>query len=116
MLKITVETTENVVVYRDGALVKVLTAGRHRRVRRGRYVRVDRRATLTTVAPQEVLTADGVSVRVTATVLWSVADPVAYLERTQDPMSVVYLAVQGSLRSCWPSSRCRRSCVRRGVR
>lgn len=50
------------------------------------------------VAPQEVLTADGVSVKVTATVHWRVSDPVAYIERATEPFVAVYLATQVALR------------------
>lgn len=98
MRKIIVEPSESVVEYRDGVLVGVLAAGRYPRQRRSRYVPVDRRSTITQVAPQEVLTADGVSIKVSVSLQWSVVDPVAYLEQTQDPLAVVYLAVQLELR------------------
>ncbi len=61
-------------------------------------MRIDLRAALLTLAPQEVLTSDGVGVRVTAVVRWAVGDPVAFVERAQSPTDVVYLAAQLGLR------------------
>src|SRR5690606_32740398 len=72
VLTITVEPEQRVVHYRDGRLVGVLEPGRYRRRRRSRYVPVDIRQQLTPTAPQEVLTSDGVSVKVSATVRWAI--------------------------------------------
>ena len=49
-------------------------------------------------APQDVLTSDGVSVRVTAAVRWRVVDVRAFVEVVADPVGTVYLAVQVALR------------------
>lgn len=95
---VTVPATGAAVEYVDGARTRVLTPGRHRSPRRATHVHVGLRERLDTVAPQEVLTADGVSVRVTAALRWAVADPVAFVERADDPLAVVYLAVQLALR------------------
>jgi len=94
----TVRYIERVVEYVDGAFTRVLEPGRHRVRRRAEYrsvLTVDR---IETVAPQEVLTSDGVSVRVTAAVRWGVADPQRFVEAALDPSAVVYLAVQIALR------------------
>ncbi|HLT62508.1 MAG TPA: slipin family protein [Microlunatus sp.] len=98
MLTITVEPEQRVVHYRDGRLVGVLEPGRYRRRRRSRYVPVDIRQQLTPTAPQEVLTSDGVSVKVSATVRWAITEPATYLQAAGDPFSFVYLAVQVALR------------------
>ncbi|WP_404386164.1 slipin family protein [Knoellia locipacati] len=82
----------------DGTPVRVLDPGRHRRARRATYVQVDVREQLLAVAPQEILTVDGVQVRVSAAVRWTVADPVAWLERATDPLGLVYLGTQVALR------------------
>ena len=82
----------------DGTPRRVLEPGRHRRPRRSTHVVVDLREQLLVVAPQEILTVDGVQVRVSAVVRWTVADPVAWLERAADPMGVVYLGTQVALR------------------
>lgn len=79
-------------------LVGVLGPGRYRRSLRSRYVPVDIRQRLNQTAPQEVLTSDGVTVKVSATVRWAVADPVTYLQSASDPFSFIYLAVQVALR------------------
>jgi hypothetical protein len=50
---------ERAIALRHGAVVEVLEPGRHRRRLRTSYERVDVRKRLATVAPQEILTADG---------------------------------------------------------
>lgn len=82
----------------DGARTVVLEAGRHPQRTRASYQVLDRREQLLTLAPQEILTADGVSVRVTAALRWRIGAPVAYTETVTDPMARVYLAVQVALR------------------
>lgn len=98
MYRITVHATERVVEYRDGAFTRVLEPGRHRYPRRARHQRVDIREQLTSLAPQEVLTADGLTVRATAVARWRVVDPRTFLESTDNPVAVLYLAVQVALR------------------
>lgn len=96
--RLTVEATDRVVEYVDGACTRVLGPGRHAHPRRSVHRRVSLLERLTTTAPQEVLTSDGASVRVTVAVRWAVADPRAFLERAADPFAAVYLAVQLALR------------------
>ncbi len=76
----------------------VLGAGMHVRRRRATYQLLDLREQVVTVAPQEVLTADGVTVRVTAFARWAIGDPVAHTERVADPVGWVYVAIQLALR------------------
>lgn len=83
---------------RDGTVVDVLAPGRYRRRRRTTYERVDIRPRLTTVAPQEILTSDGITVRVTAAMAWKVTDPVRFTA-VAEAEGTVYLAVQVALRS-----------------
>lgn len=45
-----------------------------------------------------MLTSDDVTLRVTAALLWSVSDPVAFHETSESPDAVVYLAAQIGLR------------------
>jgi len=96
--KITVRSHERVLAYRDGRLERVLAPGRHRRRTRTTLVRVDVRERIVTLAPQEVLTSDGVGLRVTAALVWSVTDPVAFQKTSESPDAVVYLAAQIGLR------------------
>jgi len=98
LLHLTIQPRHCAVRYRHGALEQVLPAGRHRRRWGRRLVVVDLRERLTQVAPQEVLTFDGVSVRVSAVVRWSVGDPVAFVEVSEDPTATTYLAAQVALR------------------
>lgn len=96
--KITVRPHERVLAYRDGRLERVLEPGHHGRRLRTELVRIDVRERIVTLAPQEVLTSDGVSLRVTAALVWGVSDPRAFHEASQSPGDVVYLAAQLGLR------------------
>jgi regulator of protease activity HflC (stomatin/prohibitin superfamily) len=98
LTKFTIEPRHCALRYRHGVLDEVLPAGRHRRLRGQRLVVLDLRQRLLQLAPQEVLTSDGVSVRVSAVVRWSVGDPVAFAEVSDDPAATVYLAAQVALR------------------
>lgn len=99
MANITVREYERAVRLVDGRVRDVLAPGRHR-YRRGRTElrRVDVRPQLVTVPGQEVLTSDGVMVRVTAVLRAAVADPVVHLTASQNPLGDVYAAAQQALR------------------
>lgn len=97
VFSIVVERHERVLAVRDGEVAAVLGPGRHRRTIRTSYERVDVRPRITTIAPQEILTADGATVKVSASIRWEVADPVAYTS-VREAEAVVYLAVQIALR------------------
>ncbi|HSV37566.1 MAG TPA: slipin family protein [Nocardioidaceae bacterium] len=98
LFTLTVNAHESVLEYRDGTLSRVLEPGRYRVRTRTSYVRLDRREQVGQTAPQDVLTADGVSLKVTAAFLWTIGDPQAYHELAAQPTGVVYLAVQVALR------------------
>lgn len=83
---------------RDGEPTRVLSAGRHWTRSRAAYERVDLRDRFDLVPAQEVLTADGVTVKVSAVFVWSVTDAIAFTEKVQDPVGAVYLAVQLGMR------------------
>lgn len=98
-MRIVVQEWERVLLYRDGRFEETLEAGRHRRPRRRRQVvRVPVRARLVTVTGQEVLTADGLSVKVSLLVRSRVADPRRWHEAVKGPDAFVYGAVQVALR------------------
>lgn len=103
LLRITIGARECALMYRHGLLEQVLPSGRHRRIWGANYVRVDLREALLALSPQEVLTADQVSVKVTATVRWAVADPVAFVHQSADPVGFAYLAAQVALRDALAS-------------
>jgi regulator of protease activity HflC (stomatin/prohibitin superfamily) len=94
----TVRPSERVLEYVDGACTRVLGPGKHAVRRRAEYLSVLVLDRVETTSPQEVLTSDGVSVRVTAAVRWRVADPQVYVESALDASGIVYLAVQVALR------------------
>lgn len=115
LFTVTIDARQCALRYRHGRLEQVLPAGRHRRVRGSRYVRVDLRDVLLTLSPQEVLTSDGVQVKVTAAVRWSVADPVAFVEQSSDPVAVVYLAAQVALRDALAGATLEQLSSRSGI-
>jgi regulator of protease activity HflC (stomatin/prohibitin superfamily) len=100
MATITVREYERAVRFVDGRVRDVLGPGRHRyRARRTEMCRVDMRPQLVPVAGQEVLTSDGVTVRVTTVLRLTVTDPVTYLTASQDARGEVYAAAQQALRA-----------------
>jgi regulator of protease activity HflC (stomatin/prohibitin superfamily) len=99
-MKVLVRAWESVLVYRDGRLETVLPAGRHRvRMRRRELVRFDLRAALVQVPGQDLLTADGLSTRVSLLAKVRVADPVLAHEAAADAVMQVYAALQVALRT-----------------
>jgi regulator of protease activity HflC (stomatin/prohibitin superfamily) len=94
----TVPTRTAYVAYRHGIVQAVLPTGRHRRGWGMTYIPVDLRERLHAIAPQDVPVQDGITVRVSAAVRWRVSDPVAFVERTEDPLAAVHLATQVALR------------------
>ena len=98
-MQIVVQEWERVLVYRDGRFAEVIGPGRHRRRRwHRRYVRVSIRPRLIAVPGQEVLTADGLAVRVSLTVAVSTSDPRSWYETVEVPDAFVYSALQVALR------------------
>jgi regulator of protease activity HflC (stomatin/prohibitin superfamily) len=95
---ITVRTWERAVVLRSGALDRTADAGRHRRRRHEVWHIVDLRPRWLTLATQEVLTADGLQVRVTPVAQFRVADPVAWLTEADLPTAALYTLAQLALR------------------
>ena len=94
----TVQPWEVLLERRDGEPTVVLGPGRHVVRRRADHQVVDLRERIDLVPAQEVLTADGVTVKVSAVFRWTVSDPVAFTERVRDAVASVYLAVQLGLR------------------
>ena len=98
-MRIVVEEWERVLGYRDGRFVEVLGPGRHRRARRRqRFVRVAVRPRLLVVPGQEVLTADGLTVRVSLVATCRTTDPRRWHEAVDDADGFVYAALQVALR------------------
>lgn len=99
MARVTVMEYERVVRFVDGAFVDVLEPGRHSYARwRTKLEKVDVRPRWLVVAGQEMLTADGITLTVSAAARIQVADPRAYVTAAQDTQQEVYIAVQRALR------------------
>lgn len=98
-MQITVQEWERVLIYRDGRFQETLEAGRHRRFRRRRKtVRVIVRPRLVTVPAQEVLTSEGLSVKISLTAVCRTHEPRTWHEAVEDPDSFLYSAMQIGLR------------------
>jgi len=95
---ITVAADQRAVEYVRGSFTRVLGPGRHRRPWRARFRWVSTRERLVAIAPQDVLTADGLAVRVSAALRWAVVEPRAFVEVADEPVASVYLAIQVALR------------------
>jgi len=90
---------EKVLRYRRGRLDELLEPGHHRAFGLGiRYVHVDTRLRIIDIRAQEIPTADGISVKVSAGIHIRVTDPVAYNQVAEEPESIVYDAAKTALR------------------
>ncbi|MER3388410.1 MAG: slipin family protein [Microcella sp.] len=86
------------VVIRDGVHTATVGPGRHRRARRSTWHVLDLRPRLLTIPPQEVLTADGVQVRLSLVATAQIADPRAWLFASASPYESIYSELQVALR------------------
>jgi regulator of protease activity HflC (stomatin/prohibitin superfamily) len=102
MARALVQEFERAVVHRSGAPGVVFGPGRHRYRRfRTALVLVDLRPALLKVAGQEVLTADGVGVRASVVVRYSVTDPLRWVlagDAKTGGAEWLYLAAQLAVR------------------
>ena len=90
---------QRVLLFVDGRLARVLEPGRHRyRLRGARLETVDTRRRITAVPGQELLSADGLSLRLSAQLAWRVVDPVAFVTVSTAPEQELYAAAQLALR------------------
>ncbi|GAA2088942.1 slipin family protein [Actinomadura alba] len=99
MAHVTVMEWQRVLLFVDGRLDRVLEPGRHRyRAKRSELVTVEMRPRLLNVNGQEVITQDGITVRVSVVVSWVVADPVVFTTGAESTQLVLYAAVQEAMR------------------
>lgn len=96
--RITVDPWERAVTHRDGVIGRELGPGRYRLPRRTRAVILDLRSRQLVVNAQEILTADAVSVRVSAVADVAVSDARAAVVESPDGDAVLYQAIQMALR------------------
>ena len=86
--------------YRQGRFAGLLDPGTHIALRPFTEIQVmDGRPTSMTVPGQEILTADGVALRVSLTARYVVADPVAAVTNDQNYVSALYTALHAGLRA-----------------
>jgi regulator of protease activity HflC (stomatin/prohibitin superfamily) len=85
--------------FRNGRLVGLLSSGSHISIRPFNEIHViDGRPTALTVPGQEILTADGVALKVSLTARYVVADPVSAFTNDQSYVNALYLALHAGLR------------------
>lgn len=85
--------------YRQGKLAGLVDAGTHLTIRPLTEIHVlDARPTSITVPGQEILTADGVALKVSLTARYVVADPVAAITSDQNYVAALYVALHAGLR------------------
>lgn len=96
-----VESHETALVFVDGAFVEEVKAGRHAFWNVDRTVKVqklDLRPQALEITAQEILTKDRVSVRVTLTAFWRVADPLKAVAGSTDIAQTLYKVAQFAIR------------------
>jgi hypothetical protein len=89
-------------LFLDGRYVESLGPGRYafwKNIAVVRLIRVDRRETVVDVPGQEILTADKVTLRLTAVVVYRVADPLRSVTHTDDAKQALYREAQLALRA-----------------
>lgn len=96
---VTVDQWQSAVVFKDGVLTGTVGPGRHRRRRRSSWRLVDRRPSILTIPTQEVLTQDGVQVRLSVIATVTIIDPAAWVTASASPGEVIYTALQVALRN-----------------
>lgn len=90
---------QRTLLFKDGRLLKVLQPGKHVYFGRNYSAQsVDIRPVTTPVGNQEILTQDGLSVRITATARYMVADPRLAILGSMSYVTELYLIVQVALR------------------
>lgn len=98
MATVTVTEGQRAVVFTDGVLTGVLEPGRHRPPRRTVLQVVDVRPRVLTIPTQEVLTRDGVQVRLSLVATLAITDAAAWTIASAAPFDSVYSALQVALR------------------
>jgi regulator of protease activity HflC (stomatin/prohibitin superfamily) len=96
---VTVSAWERAVVLRDGSVLRVEAEGRHRRRRREQWWLIDVRTRSLVISPQEVLTSDGLQVRVSLILTFGIVDVGAWLTVAADPGGELHTLAQVALRT-----------------
>jgi regulator of protease activity HflC (stomatin/prohibitin superfamily) len=99
MATITVMDWQRCLLFTNGGFAGVLEPGRHH-YRRGRDVlhTLDIRPRSTVIPGQELLSSDGVTLKLSALAVWRIADPHAYFTASANAEQMLYAAVQIAIR------------------
>jgi len=96
---VTVRDYQRGLHYRGGKLVGLLSTGTHYAIKPlSEITLLDVRPALVTVPGQEILTTDGVALKVSLTARYVVVDPVAALTNDQSWLTALYAALHAGLR------------------
>jgi regulator of protease activity HflC (stomatin/prohibitin superfamily) len=96
---ITVMDWQRTLLFEDGRLTRLLEPGRHRyRGRRTKLETVDIRPRNLDVHGQDLLTSDGLTVRVSVLAVWRVSGVVAFVTGSTNPYQMLYAALQLAVR------------------
>ena len=105
MATITVMDWQRALLFIDGRFNRVLAPGRHRyRGRRSTVHTLDLRPRSLVIAGQDLLTSDGVTLKLSALTVWRITDPLAYLTGSADTEQALYSAVQIAVRDAVAAS------------
>lgn len=96
---VVIDAWERAVVLRDGVVQRVEEPGRHRRTGREVFWVLDVRPRLQVVPPQEVLTSDGLQVRVSLFLTVAVVDPALWITGSADVVGELHALAQRALRT-----------------
>jgi regulator of protease activity HflC (stomatin/prohibitin superfamily) len=97
--RVTVFEYQRGVRFRNGKLVGLVDPGRHRLYRPTTTISiVDMRETVLAVAGQEVVTADGISVKLSLSARYRIIDPIRVITAIDDARSALYAVLQVALR------------------
>jgi regulator of protease activity HflC (stomatin/prohibitin superfamily) len=96
---VTVRDYQRGLHYRGGKLVGLLSTGTHYAIKPLSEIQlVDIRPTLLTVPGQEILTTDGVALKVSLTARYVLVDPVAAMTNDQSWLAALYASLHAGLR------------------
>jgi regulator of protease activity HflC (stomatin/prohibitin superfamily) len=99
MATITVMAWQRALLFTDGQFTRVLEPGRHRyRKARTTLQTIDVRPRSIIVSGQELITSDGVSLKLSVLAVWHIADPLAYFTASIGADQRLYSALQLAIR------------------
>lgn len=92
-------TYEKGLLYKKGIFIKVLDAGLYRIFKNTSIIqKIDMRIRFITVPGQELLSSDSITLKVSLTAQYEIAEPVTALTKTENYQEALYLIIQLALR------------------